>query len=322
MGRFVLLSFASAWAFAPKASVTPFSHHLFAEKEKESVSGHQTGGDVATLPEKVQEQMNAYRSHQQGAATLDFATDVRTLVQYNHGYAVLSTHSVSYPEYPSGSVVGFAPDDKGRALFCFSTMSSHTTDIEADPHCSLTVAAKQFKGAADGRVTLTGRAMRLLDEEDVSLAREDYMKKHPGAFWTSFGDFHWYRMEVDYVRFVGGFARAGSVTADEYSAAKPDPIAEFGPSIAEHMNDDHMEATMAIVKATVPGMDDPESPDMTEAIITTVDSLGMFVKVTRTEGIEYLPASFKCRVPFPRVAADRKDIKTLIVEMTQAASSK
>lgn len=34
------------------------------------------------------------------------------------------------------------------------------------------------------------------------------------------------------VRFVGGFARAGSVTAEAYTEATPDPIAGFGPAVA------------------------------------------------------------------------------------------
>lgn len=129
-------------------------------------------------------------------------------------------------------------------------------------------------------------------------------------------------MEVDKVRFVGGFARAGSVTAKEYSEASPDPVSEFGPAIAAHMNEDHMDATIAIVKAVVPGMEpNDETPDITEAEITSVDSLGMYIKVTREGPVAFLPQSFKLRLPFPRPAEDRKDVKTLIVELTQQASA-
>ena len=44
-----------------------------------------------------------------------------------------------------------------------------------------------------------------------------------------------------------------------------------------------------------------------------VDSVGFNVKAG------YKGDTFKLRVPFPRRAGDRKDIKTLIVEMLQAA---
>jgi hypothetical protein len=129
------------------------------------------------------------------------------------------------------------------------------------------------------------------------------------------------QMEVEHVRFVGGFARAGSVTSEEYITAKPDPISEFGGAIASHMNDDHMSATIAMVQANVPGMEADEENPMEEAIITSVDSLGMYVKVTRKEAMAFLPKSFKLRLPFSRPATDRKDIKTLIVEMTQASAA-
>ncbi|CAJ1414119.1 unnamed protein product [Effrenium voratum] len=210
------------------------------------------------------------RDHQDdGAEKLDAATEVRTLVQYNHGFAVMSTNSVSMPGYPGGSVVGFAPDEKGRPLFCFSSMSSHTQDdLLKDKRCSLTVASKEFKGAADGRVNLLGEATPLESEEIAAAKKRLYLEKHPKAFWVEFGDFTWYRMEVQNVRFVGGFARAGSVTAEAYAEASPDPISGFGPAVAKHMNDDHREATIAMVRNYV-------GIDVEDAEITSMDSWGL-----------------------------------------------
>lgn len=255
----------------------------------------------------------AFAEHQQMAPKLGWATDVRTLIEYNHGFAVMSTNSKSDPGFPGGSVVGFAPDENGRPLFIFSGMSTHTQDILADPKCSLTIASKEFKGAADGRVNLMGTA-KLVPLEEREKAKEIYLKKHPGAFWVDFGDFNWFRMEIEKIRFVGGFARAGSVTPEEYTNAKPDPISAFGMHIAQHMNEDHQSATIAMIAGQIPGL------DVSEAIITSVDSLGMYVKVTRTPRASDQPQQFKLRLPFPRPAADRKDVKNIIVEMTQASA--
>lgn len=219
-------------------------------------------------------------------------------------------------------MVGFAPDEEGRPLFVFSGMSSHTQDLLADPRCSLTVAAKEFKGAADGRVNLMGTCKRLRDEGEIAKAREIYLKKHPGAFWVNFGDFFFYRQEVEAIRFVGGFARAGSVSPEEYTAASPDPIMAFGNHIASHMNDDHMDSTIAMVQHYVPSLD--LEGYIKEAVITSVDSLGMYVKVSRDpENNEQLPGQpqqFKLRLPFPRPVTERKDVKGVIVEMTQASA--
>ena len=45
--------------------------------------------------------------------------------------------------------MGFSLDDKGRPLFAFSSMSSHTGDLAADSRVSLTVMSATFE------VTLT-----------------------------------------------------------------------------------------------------------------------------------------------------------------------
>jgi len=264
-------------------------------------------------PEEIKIQQ-AFMEHQQNAPKLGWATDIRTLVQYNHGFAVMSTNSKANPGYPGGSVVGFAPDEDGRPIFVFSGMSTHTQDILADPRCSVTIASKEFKGAADGRVNLMGQC-KLLDRSEIEAAKATYLKKHPGAFWVNFGDFNWFRMEIEHIRFVGGFARAGGVTPEQYKQSKPDPVSEFGAAIASHMNDDHQQATIAMVAQQIPGM------VVEEALITSVDSLGMYVKVKRTPRASDQPQQFKLRLPFPRPAQDRKDVKTLIMEMTMAAAN-
>jgi hypothetical protein len=52
-----------------------------------------------------------------------------------------------------------------------------------------------------------------------------------------------------------------------------------------------------------------------------VDNLGVYLKMTRDKPVGYLPQQFRLRLPFSRPAADRKDIKSLIVEMTQKVAA-
>lgn len=88
------------------------------------------------------------------------------------------------------------------------------------------------------------------------------------------------------VRFIGGFAMAGSITPEEYTKAKPDPLAAFADHVIGHMNDDHSDATVAMVQhyAKVP---------CSEATITSVDRLGMTVSldITASDSFSLLPAS-------------------------------
>lgn len=47
--------------------------------------------------------------------------------------------------FPVGTVVEYAMDGGGKPVFAFSSLSSHTPDIKADPRCSLTVTAQDFQ---------------------------------------------------------------------------------------------------------------------------------------------------------------------------------
>ena len=123
-------------------------------------------------------------------------------------------------------------------------MSSHTKDLLAAEKnkevakAALCVTAKGFEGAADGRVTLIGDVRRCSKEEvEADGLRELYRKKHPNAFWVDFGDFQWYRMhDLKAVNFVGGFARAGAITPDDYVAATIDPIQVSAPRPRPHQS--------------------------------------------------------------------------------------
>ena len=99
-------------------------------------------------------------THQKSAARLGTWRRRRATVarRVQHGrYAVLSTLSSAVEGYPSGSLVSFGTDAQGLPVFCFSSMSGHTKDLNAgNTQAALTVTAKGFEGAADGRVTLIG----------------------------------------------------------------------------------------------------------------------------------------------------------------------
>ena len=212
-----------------------------------------------------------FRENQAAAKRLSFAEEVRTLIDNSLCYGTLSTNSVQYEGYPTGSIVGFELDDKGRPFFVFSTMSAHTKDVAKDKRASLTIVAKDFKGAAEGRVVLLGDVKKVFDAEQKAKLRDLYLLRHKDAYWVDFGDFSYFQMEsIKAIRFVGGFAMAGSVTPEEYEQAKPDPIAKFAEPVMKHMNDDHSESTIAMVKHYA-GM------PCTEAIIVSLDSLGMTV---------------------------------------------
>jgi len=281
------------------------------EKEKEEAK-ETTGHQVKGFPEPSAEDkafMEALQAHQKDAPKLTFAEEIRSLVAYSNGFGVMSTNSATEEGYPSGSVVGFAVEDDGNLICSFSFMSSHTNDLLKDSRATLTVTAADFKGAADARVSIMGDCEKIPDEEREA-ATKKYLEKHEGAYWVQFGDFTWFRLQnIRAIRFVGGFARAGAVTPEDYAAAQPDPIAAFAAPVMNHMNEDHSDSTLAIVRhyTKLEGID---SADM-----VALDRLGMTVKCSRKGQF------FKMRLGFPQEAKDRKNIKELLVEMTKAAAA-
>lgn len=108
-------------------------------------------------------------------------------------------------------------------------------------------------------------------------------------------------------------ASAGAVTAEDYATAKPDAIAQFGPGVAKHMNDDHRSSTIAMVGKYI-------GVDVEDAEITSLDSLGMFIKVSRKPKGADQYKEFKLRLPFIRQMQERKDLHTVIVEMSKASA--
>jgi len=279
-------------------------------KEETKPTGHSPPAGHGVPEQEISEEAQAIqmkiREHQQSAARISKPEEVRTLVEYSTGFGVMSTISKDFG-FPAGSVVGFALDE-GLPFFVFSGMSQHTQDILVDPRFSLTITSKDFKGAQDGRTSLMGEIEKV-PQEDVERLKELYLKKHPDAFWVNFGDFNYFRMkELKDIRFVGGFAIAGGCTPEEYLKAQPDPVAAYSSHVIGHMNEDHADATAAMVKHYICGC------DVENAEIVSMDSLGMSVKVT------IMGDTGKLRLPFIRKVEDRKDLKNIIVEMTQASA--
>ncbi|XP_075475124.1 non-canonical heme oxygenase HOZ, chloroplastic-like isoform X2 [Primulina tabacum] len=142
--------------------------------------------------------------------------------------------------------------------------------------------------------------------------RAMYLGQHPNAFWVDFGDFQFLRIEPKVVQYVSGVATAllgsGEFSREEFLTAVVDPIYQFSKPITSHMNKDHTEDTKLIVQHST-------SVPVDFAQMLDVDSLGFNVKA------DCQGNTFKLRIPFPRRAADRKDVKALIVEMLQAAKA-
>ena len=236
-----------------------------------------------------------------------YAERARTLAHLGHG-GTLATLSRRHPGHPFASVMPYALDDTGRPLFLISAMAMHTQNLEADPRASLLVTQPGWDGdpLAAGRLTLMGDARRVPDA-DAAAARDRYLARHERArYWVDFEDFGFWRLEVADLYFVGGFAAMDWVTAADYAAARPDPLADAAPGIVEHMNRDHGDALIEYARHFA-----RESAD--EATMVAVDRLGFKLRLRSGERLSSV------RIAFPREVTSAAQSREMLIAMLKEA---
>src|SRR5664279_5491896 len=182
----------------------------------------------------------------------------RTLVE-SATRGALSTLAADPAGYPYGSVASFGLDDRGNPLFFVSLMAEHTQNAIRDPRASLLVAEPVPDGAdplASGRVTLMGRLSPVADA-DRPTARDRYLEANPAAaYYIDFGDFTFYRLDVQSIRYVGGYGRMSWVDVARYADAEADPLVDpAAVGIIEHMNADHAEAQVLFCRYLLDRLD-------------------------------------------------------------------
>lgn len=246
-------------------------------------------------------------SDQPPAPEPTYAERARTLA-YLERTGALATRSLKHPGHPFTSVMPYALDEDGRPFFLISTLAVHTQNLQADPRASLLVTQPGWTGdpLAAARVTLMGTA-RPVSETDVPAARAAYLRRHPNsAYWVDFEDFGFYRLEVTDIYYVGGFAAMGWVSAAEYLAARPDPLADAAAAILEHMNRDHPDALRTFARALA-------GVEADEAVMVAVDRLGFRLRIrsgSRHQG---------ARIPFLREVATAEVCRAVLIEMLEEA---
>ena len=121
----------------------------------------------------------------------------------------------------------------GTPVLCLSTLAEHGRNVTRDPRASLVVgeadvtgdpldsgprdARRAARGAA-GRGAASSRALAYRDASPAS------------GLYGGFGDFTYYVLRVERVRWVGGYGRMDSTDAGAYHAAEPDPSRRARPT--------------------------------------------------------------------------------------------
>ena len=236
------------------------------------------------------------------------AERARTLVA-SISTGTLCTLAVEPAGYPYGSFVTVA-FDKADPIFLISAVAEHTKNLELDPRASLLIAES---GAADplanGRVTLLGPCTRVAG--DGAGARAAFLAAHPNAaYYADFRDFGFWKLEVESVRYIGGYGRMSWIGKAEWQAAEPDPLAPSAAGIIAHMNADHADAMVLYCKAF------SKATEIASARMTGIDQYGFEMSAKTAEGPRPV------RLAFAAPVSTAQDARAALISMLKDARSK
>jgi putative heme iron utilization protein len=215
--------------------------------------------------------------------------------------------------YPFGSVVLYVLDDRGQPVMLLSELAEHTKNIRRDGRASVLVSSTVMPGddpMALPRVTLIGSLIQVPDDHLPSV-RARFLTEHPSAeSYVGFGDFAWWSLDLDSVRFVGGYGRMSWVDVDSYMHVQPDPLAKHADGIMAHMNTDHADANLAYARALA-GI-----ADATAARMVAVDRLGFDLLASTPNGLQPARLNFDDPVDTP------EDVRKSVVALLARARKK
>ncbi|WP_069707015.1 HugZ family protein [Burkholderia seminalis] len=132
----------------------------------------------------------------------------------------LATHTREPQGFPYPTVVPFAPDASHRPVILVSGLAEHTRNLAADPRAGFLVV-----DAPDGdvlnaeRATLLGRFVPLGDDPHVAARYQRY--EPDAARYLALGDFAFWALEIERLRYIGGFGRMGWVDGPHLDARPP-----------------------------------------------------------------------------------------------------
>lgn len=145
--------------------------------------------------------------------------------------------------WPLASRVSLATLIDGSPIFLISQLSAHFAALEADPRASLLLGtAGRGDPLAHARMTVIGRAVRTASTERQKLRRR-FLARHPKAeLYADFGDFAFWRFEVERASLNGGFGKAFELKATDLVQSLDAAFDDMEPGAVEHMNGDHGDA--------------------------------------------------------------------------------
>lgn len=234
------------------------------------------------------------------------AEAARTLLAQSRTGALAS---LSENGSPWASLVMYGLLDDGTPALLLSTLAEHGRNLERDARASLMVAAPQSSPdpLASGRVTLAGRVTRPSGACEAEAHAACLAAMKSAKVFAEFGDVSLWTLEIERVRWVGGYGTMGSADAAAYAAAAPDPTAEIAAHAVSHLNEDHADALLLMAQQL------GGYPDALRAHCTSIDRYGLDLAVGTPRGVAPI------RIGFAEPATAPDGLRAATVELTRRA---
>ncbi|MFK7944325.1 MAG: HugZ family protein [Paracoccaceae bacterium] len=144
---------------------------------------------------------------------------------------------------PLSSRVSVATAQNGDPVFLISQLSAHFGALEADPRASLMLGDPgRGDPLAHPRITVTGQARKTTGDERTAM-RARFLARHPkAALYADFGDFAFWRLELERASLNGGFGKAYELGAADITCAAIQDLEAMEAEAVAHMNEDHLDA--------------------------------------------------------------------------------
>ena len=147
-----------------------------------------------------------------------------------------------------------------------------------------------------------------VSEDGMAAAREAYLSSHPGAsYYIDFRDFSLWQLNLESIRYIGGYGRMSWVESIDWGGSEPDPIAPMAGKIIDHMNEDHADTMVLYCRAY------SRATDTSAATMTAVDRYGFEMSATTGAGPRPI------RVAFAEAVSSTAQVRHAMVELARGA---
>lgn len=221
---------------------------------------------------------------------------------------------------PFGSHVDYILDEKGWPVLLLSDQALHTKNVEALPTASLYAQLTADSGgikASMPRVTIMGTMVPVQDQDELFSFRSAYSVAHSYATQLVESDkFKFVKLKPTRIFYAGGFGvNAEWVDVEQYETAVADPLALESLALVKRINNEQRGDLATLCQQFIPGL---ASVLDLEVTVTTIDRLGMDIRVTTDQGAR----TDEYRVGFLVKVRTLEEAKSEIVKIFQEAWEK